>query len=57
MVTAHIAESRVTSKMQITLPKKVVELLGANKGDYILFFKDEGKIYIETGRLTSKSRK
>jgi AbrB family looped-hinge helix DNA binding protein len=57
MSGTHIAESRVTSKSQITLPKKVKEMLKVDKGDYVLFFKDEHRIFIEAGRLTAKSRK
>lgn len=57
MTPAHIAEARVTTKGQITLPKKVKDILGAIEGDYVLFFTEGHRIYIEAGRLTSKSRK
>lgn len=57
MPPAHIAEARVTTKGQITLPKKVKEMLGASEGDYVLFFSEGHRIYIEAGRLTSKSKK
>ena len=57
MPPAHIAEARVTTKGQITLPKKVKDILGASEGDYVLFFTEGHRTYIEAGRLTSKSRK
>ena len=57
MPPAHIAEARVTTKGQITLPKKVKDILGASEVDYVLFFTEGHRIYIEAGRLTSKSRK
>jgi AbrB family looped-hinge helix DNA binding protein len=57
MPGTHFAEARVTSKGQITLPKKVKELLGAERGDYILFIRDDHRMYIEAGRLLPKSRK
>ncbi len=57
MPGTHFAESRVTTKGQITIPKKVMEVLGANEGDYILFLKDDHRVWIEAGRLTPKARK
>jgi AbrB family looped-hinge helix DNA binding protein len=57
MPVTHFAEARVTSKGQITLPKKVKNLLGAERGDYILFIREDHRMYIEVGRLILKSRK
>lgn len=56
MPADHVAEARITSKGQLTLPKKVKEMLGAEEGDYIMFFKEGNKVYIEVGRLTTKAK-
>ena len=53
-MSQHVAEARMTSKGQITIPKKVKEQMGANEGDYILFFEEDGRIFIEAGRVSSK---
>ena len=56
MPRERIGESRVTTKGQITLPKGVREVLNAEEGDYIIFFKEEGRIFIEAGSLITKVR-
>lgn len=56
MPADHIAEAKITSKGQITLPKKVKDALGAEGGDYLLFFKEGNRICIEAGRLTTKGK-
>jgi AbrB family looped-hinge helix DNA binding protein len=56
MSKEQIGESRVTTKGQVTLPKNVRELLNAEEGDFIIFFKDENRVYIEAGHLTTKPR-
>lgn len=56
MSKEQIGESRVTTKGQVTLPKNVRELLNAEEGDFILFFKEENRVYIEAGRLTTKAK-
>ena len=53
-MTKHIAEAHMTTRGQIAIPKKVKEQLGAKDGDYILFFEDGGRIYIEAGKLVPK---
>ena len=53
----HFAEARVTSKAQITLPKKVKELIGVREGEYVLFFREGNRIFLEAGRLQSKGRR
>ncbi len=53
----HFAEARITSKGQITLPKKVKEILGAREGEYLLFYREVNRVYIEAGRLQPKGRK
>ena len=56
MPKERIGESRVTTKGQITLPKDVREILNAEEGDYIIFFKEEGRMFIEAGSLITKIR-
>lgn len=56
MPKERIGESRVTTKGQITLPKDVREILNAEEGDYIIFFKEEGRISIEAGSLITKTK-
>jgi antitoxin PrlF len=56
MPKERIGESRVTTKGQITLPKDVREILNAEEGDYIIFFKEEGRIFIEAGSLIAKTK-
>jgi len=56
MPKEQIGESRVTTKGQVTLPKNVRNLLNAEEGDYIMFFKEENRVYIEAGRLTLKTK-
>ncbi|NMG82731.1 MAG: AbrB/MazE/SpoVT family DNA-binding domain-containing protein [Methanosarcinales archaeon] len=44
MKEEHIAQSKVTRRNQITIPKRVQDKLGKIKeGDYILFFERIGK--------------
>jgi len=46
-----IAESRVTSKQQLTLPQAIRRLLGVGAGDSLLWQLDEtGRIVVEPGR-------
>ena len=56
MPKERIGESRVTTKGQITLPKDVREILNAEEGDYIIFFKEEGRMFIEAGSLIVKTK-
>ncbi len=47
-----IAQSKITSKKHISLPKKVQEALGGvEEGQYILFYLENGKIWIKKGAL------
>ena len=49
----HFAQSKVTARMQTTVPKKVQDKLGGlEEGDYLLFYEDNKRIYIERGKLT-----
>jgi antitoxin PrlF len=56
MSKEQIGESRVTTKGQVTLPKRVRDMLNAEEGDYIIFYNEEGKVCIEAGRVTAKPR-
>lgn len=56
MPKEQIGESRVTTKGQITLPKDVRKILNAEEGDYIIFYNEDRRIIIETGRLTIKPK-
>ncbi len=49
-----LAEARITSKGQITLPKKVQKILGVGQGDYLLFYQDEGRLLIVGGTVRPK---
>ena len=52
MKEERIAQSKVTRRSQITIPKKVQEKLGKIKeGDYILFFEESNRIWIRKGEI------
>ena len=55
-MTGHIAEAHMTTRGQIAVPKKVKELLGAQDGDYVLFFQEGKRIYIEAGKIVPKNK-
>lgn len=57
MLDAPIAKAHMTSNRQITLPRNVIEKIGAKEGDYILFFEEEGRIYVEAGEVLSRRRR
>jgi len=58
MKEERIAQSKVTRRSQITIPKKVQDKLGKIKeGDYILFFEDNNRICIRKGELIEASSK
>lgn len=49
-----IAETKITSKQQLTLPQPIRRLLGVGAGDSLLWQLDEsGKIVVEPGRQHS----
>ena len=56
MSEGHIAEARISTRGQIAIPKKVMEKMGAREQEYILFYEDKGRIYIEAGHLTSRRK-
>ena len=44
--------SKISANMNISIPKKVQEKLGGlEKGQYVIFVKDRGKIYIKKGLI------
>lgn len=40
---SFVESAKITSKGQITIPKKIRELLDLNDGDYVVFYYDENK--------------
>jgi len=50
----YIAKASVSGKNQIMIPKKIKEKMGINEGDYVLFFEDGKRIYIDVGKLVLK---
>lgn len=52
MTEELIAQAKITGKNHITLPKRVqIELGGIEIGQYILFFKEGKRIYIQKGAI------
>jgi AbrB family looped-hinge helix DNA binding protein len=57
MKEERIAQSKVTRRNQITIPKQVQEKLGKIKeGDYILFFEESNRIWIRKGEIVEASK-
>ena len=47
-----IGQAKITGKNHITLPRRVqIELGGIEIGQYILFFKEGNRIYIQKGAI------
>ncbi len=47
-----VGHSKITSNKHISLPKKVQKALGGvEEGQYILFYLENGKIWIKKGAL------
>jgi antitoxin PrlF len=44
---------RISSKGQVTLPKEVRKCLQLEEGDYIIFGKENGKIFIDKAQISS----
>ena len=52
-----IAQSKITRRNQITLPKKVIDKLGKlREGEYILFYEDNNRIWIKKGEIVETQR-
>ncbi|MCK5606464.1 AbrB/MazE/SpoVT family DNA-binding domain-containing protein [Candidatus Pacearchaeota archaeon] len=51
-MSEQIGVSKVSANMNIAIPKKVQEKLGGlDKGQYILFFEEKGRICIKKGTI------
>lgn len=51
MTDEPYAAAKITEKMQITLPMKVIEKIGKpEKDDYLLFFEKDGDLVIRRGK-------
>ena len=46
-----IAHAKLTTNKQITLPKKIQNELKIKDGEYLMFFKENNRIYIERGGI------
>lgn len=46
-----VGKSTITSRYQLTLPKRAREFLGAENGDFILFIKYHEKIVVKRGTV------
>jgi len=54
----HFAQAKVTARKQIAVPKKVQDKLGGlEEGDYLLFYEDDGRIYIKRGKLVPETNR
>jgi len=52
-----LAQAKITSRMQITLPVKVQKELGGVKpGEFVIFYKDGKDIMVKAGLVESKDR-
>lgn len=57
MKEERIAQSKITRRNQITLPKKVIDKLGKlREGEYILFYEDNNRIWIKKGEIVETHR-
>jgi len=53
----YFAHAKVTTRKQIAIPKKVQQKLGGLKeGDFLLFYEEGGRIYIEKGVLVPEKK-
>jgi AbrB family looped-hinge helix DNA binding protein len=58
MKEERIAQSKVTRRSQITIPKRVQDKLGKIKeGEYILFFEEDNRIWIKKGEIVEAPSK
>ncbi|MBA3044709.1 MAG: AbrB/MazE/SpoVT family DNA-binding domain-containing protein [Candidatus Thermoplasmatota archaeon] len=52
MTSKYFAQAKVTVRKQIAIPKVIQEKLGNIKeGEYLLFYEENNKIYIEKGAI------
>lgn len=61
MAEVFIDNAKVMAKGQVTIPKKIRDILEIENGDYVTFIVDEGKIQIVNSKTfiedTIQSRK
>lgn len=54
----HLAEAKVTVRGQVAVPRKVRDALGGlEAGDYLIFYKEGGRIHIEKGEVVPARRR
>ena len=44
-----LGTTRVSTDNKVTIIKDAVSILGINKGDMLVFYEENGKVYIEKG--------
>lgn len=49
MTNEHFASAKLTGRGQITLPVLVQKELKIKTGEYVLFFKEGNRVYIDRG--------
>jgi len=52
----HLAQAKVSTRFQISLPAIIRKELGVDEGDYVIFSKQDGRIVISGGAVQPKSR-
>jgi len=50
----HVAKAVVSGKFQIMIPKKIKEKMKIEEGDYVMFFEEGNRVYIDVGKLVLK---
>ncbi len=51
----HFAQVKVTTRKQIAVPKDVQKKLdGLEEGEYLLFYEENGRIYIKKGAIVER---
>jgi len=50
----HVAKAVVSGKFQIMIPKKIKEMMNIEEGDYVMFFEEGNRVYIDVGKLVLK---
>lgn len=48
--------ARVTTKGQVTIPIEIRKLMNIKEGDKIIFFEENGKVYVENSVLLAFNR-
>jgi AbrB family looped-hinge helix DNA binding protein len=51
----HFAQAKITARKQIAVPKRVQKKLGGlEEGEYLLFYEENGRIYIKKGVIVER---